>query len=108
MLAKLQWEPLFDIMLNRLPNRFIEHDAANRQRYLDLIGELATGLDDTDAFVLFPEGHDFTYVKRLRAIAHLRRKGHHEAARKAERMERVLPPRHGGVMLTARGQRRTP
>jgi hypothetical protein len=98
MLAKLQWEPLFDIMLNRLPNRFIEHDAAHRQRYLELIAELATGLGDADAFVLFPEGHDFTYVKRLRAIAHLRRKGHHQEARKAERMERVLPPRHGGVM----------
>ena len=98
MLAKLQWEPLFDAILNRLPNRFIQHDAANRQRYLDMIGELASGLGDADAFVLFPEGHDFTYVKRLRAIAHLRRKGHIEQAIKAERLERVLPPKHGGVM----------
>jgi hypothetical protein len=98
MLAKLQWEPLFDTMLNRLPNRFIEHDARNRQRYIDMIGQLASGLGQGDAFVLFPEGHDFTYVKRLRAIAHLRKKGHIEEAIKAERMERVLPPRHGGVM----------
>jgi hypothetical protein len=98
MLAKLQWEPLFDTMLNRLPNRFIQHDARNRQRYIDMIGELAMGLTDHDAFVLFPEGHDFTYVKRLRAIAHLRRRGHVEEAIRAERLERVLPPRHGGVM----------
>jgi len=98
MLAKLQWEPLFDTMLNRLPNRFIQHDAKNRQRYVDMIAELASGLGDEDAFVLFPEGHDFTYVKRLRAIAHLRKRGHHDAALKAERMERVLPPKHGGVM----------
>ena len=98
MLTKLQWEPLFDIMLNRLPNRFIKHDAANRQRYIDTIGELASAMDESDAFVLFPEGHDFTYVKRLKAIAHLRRKGHIEEALKAERLERVLPPRHGGVM----------
>ncbi len=98
MLAKLQWEPLFDTMLNRLPNRFIQHDARNRQRYVDMIGELAGGLGEHDAFVLFPEGHDFTYVKRLKAIAHLKRKGYHEQALKAERMERVLPPRHGGVM----------
>src|SRR6266536_3190043 len=75
MLAKLQWEPLFDTMLNRLPNRFIQHDPRNRQRYVDMIGELASGLGDDDAFVLFPEGHDFTYVKRLRAIAHLRQRG---------------------------------
>ncbi len=98
MLAKLQWEPLFDTMLNRLPNRFIQHDPRNRQRYVDMIGELASGLGDDDAFVLFPEGHDFTYVKRLRAIAHLRKRGYHDAALKAERMERVLPPKHGGVM----------
>src|SRR6266536_1174254 len=98
MLAKLQWEPLFDTMLNRLPNRFIQHDPRNRQRYVDMIGELASGLGDEDAFVLFPEGHDFTYVKRLRAIAHLRKRGYHDAALKAERMERVLPPKHGGVM----------
>ena len=98
MLAKLQWEPLFDTMLNRLPNRFIHHDAKNRQRYVGMIAELASGLGDEDAFVLFPEGHDFTYVKRLRAIAHLRKRGHHDAALKAERMERVLPPKHGGVM----------
>lgn len=98
MLAKLQWEPLFDTMLNRLPNRFIQHDPRNRQKYIDLIADLASGLDDTGAFVLFPEGHDFTQPLRLKAIAHLRSKGHHDEAEKAERLERVLPPRHGGVM----------
>jgi hypothetical protein len=98
MLAKLQWEPLFDIMLNRLPNRFIEHDSAHRERYVEAIADLASGLAETDAFVLFPEGHDFTPRLRLRAIDHLRRKGHHREAERAEGMERVLPPRHGGVM----------
>src|SRR5205807_4232330 len=62
------------------------------------IGALATGLGDHDAFVLFPEGHDFTKPLRLRAIAHLRRKGYVEHADLAERMTNVLPPRHGGVM----------
>jgi hypothetical protein len=103
MLAKLQWEPLFDILLNRLPNRFIRHDPRNRQRYLEAIEELAAGLDEQDAFVLFPEGHDFTRPHRLRAIAHLRRKGHHDEAEKAERMANVLPPKHGGVMAAIAG-----
>jgi len=98
MLAKLQWEPLFDLMLNRLPNRFIEHDPADRDRYIRAIGELASDMGDRDAFVLFPEGHDFTIPLRLRAIAHLRRKGHLDQALQAERMRNVLPPRHGGVM----------
>jgi hypothetical protein len=98
MLAKLQWEPMFDVMLNRLPNRFIQHDPRNRQRYLDAIGDLARGIGERDAFVLFPEGRDFTPRLRLRAIDYLRKKGHLDEAEKAEEMTRVLPPRHGGVM----------
>ena len=30
MLNKLQWEPLYDVMLNRVPNRFIKHDPRSR------------------------------------------------------------------------------
>ncbi len=98
MLAKLQWEPLYDIMLNRLPNRFIRHDPKNRDRYINAIGDLAHGLGDQDAFVLFPEGKDFTPKVRLRAIDYLQRKGHLAAAERAEKMKYVLPPRHNGVM----------
>ena len=98
MLAKLQWEPLFDVMGNRLPNRFIRHDPKHSDRYVAAIGDLARGLDDRDAFVLFPEGRDFTRGLRLRAIAHLRRKGFHRHADKAEVMHNVLPPRHRGPM----------
>lgn len=98
MLAKLQWEPLFDIMLNRLPNRFIRHDPKSSGRYVEAIGDLARGLGDRDAFVLFPEGHDFTRRLRLRAIAHLRKKGFDRDADRAEEMHNVLPPRHRGPM----------
>lgn len=98
MLAKLQWEPLFDTMLNRLPNRFIRHDPSRRELYLQAIADLATGLGDMDAFVLFPEGKDFTPRVRQRAIERLRSGGHDAEAEKAEAMARVLPPRHNGVM----------
>lgn len=98
MLAKLQWEPLYDIMLNRVPNRFIRHDPVRRDLYLDAIGDLASGLGDQDAFVLFPEGKDFTPRVRLRAIDYLRGKGHLRSAERAEKMTYVLPPRHNGVM----------
>ncbi len=103
MLAKLQWEPLYDIMLNRLPNRFIHHDPKRRELYTNAITGLATGLDDNDAFVLFPEGKDFTPRVRLRTIDYLRGKGHLAAAERAEKMKYVLPPRHGGVMAALRG-----
>jgi hypothetical protein len=98
MLAKLQWDPLFDTMGNRLPNRFIQHDKRKSDAYVRAIGELASGLGDHDAFVLFPEGHDFSKPRRLRAIAHLRRKGLRDAAEKAEQLRNVLPPRHRGAV----------
>jgi hypothetical protein len=102
MLEKLQWEPLFDTLLNRLPNRFIRHDASAREAQIEAIGALASGLGDRDAFVLFPEGHDFKPQLRERAIAHLHKRGHHDSAARAERMANVLPPRHGGVMAAIR------
>lgn len=98
MLEKLQWEPLFDIMLNRLPNKFIGHDPAKRDHVLQAIAELASGLGDRDAYVLFPEGHDFTPRLRLKAIAHLLKGGREEHARKAEQMQYVLPPKTGGAI----------
>jgi len=98
MLAKLQWDPLFDTMGNRLPNRFITHNKKDSNRYVRAIGELATGLGDQDAFVLFPEGKDFTQRLRLKAIDYLKTKGYHRHAEKAEGMLNVLPPRHKGPM----------
>ena len=98
MLAKLQWDPLFDSMFNRLPNRFIEHDRAKTDQYVAAIGELAEGLGDQDAFVLFPEGRDFTQRLRLRAIDFLKKKGFDRHAERAESMLHVLPPRHRGPL----------
>ena len=96
MLAKLQWDPLFDTMGNRLPNRFISHDKKDADRYVSAIGELAEGLGDQDAFVLFPEGRDFTQRLRIRAIEYLRDKGFDKHADRATSMLNVLPPRHRG------------
>lgn len=92
----LQWDPVFDVFGHRLPNRFVRHDPSVRETQLRAIGELGSGLSDMDALVLFPEGHDFTWRLRLRAIAHLRRGGHLEAAGRAEELTNVLPPRPGG------------
>jgi hypothetical protein len=55
-------------------------------------------LDDNDAFVIFPEGGNFTERRRARAIARLREKGLLDEAEKAERMRHVLAPRPGGVV----------
>jgi 1-acyl-sn-glycerol-3-phosphate acyltransferase len=100
--AALQWDPALDVVLNRLPTRFLtEHrvdransdgDEAERR-----IGELATALDGDDALVIFPEGGNFTERRRLAGIRRLRAGGFEEMARRSEAMRHVLPPRPGGV-----------
>lgn len=97
MLAKLQWEPVFDIVGNRLPNRFITHDPQRKTRYLEAIGELATGLGPRDALLLFPEGGQFSERRRLRAIWKLRQEGHEDSAEKATDIRNLMPPHPGGV-----------
>lgn len=45
--AALQWDPMIDVMLNRLPNRFVSEGQGQ-----DV--ERRVGLDHNDAFVTFP------------------------------------------------------
>ena len=90
----LQWDPAFDLLLNRLPNRFIS--TGGGQAAVDAISELASGMDGRDAFVIFPEGGNFTEARRLRAIDRLREGGDEVAAARAEKLRNVLPPRPAG------------
>jgi 1-acyl-sn-glycerol-3-phosphate acyltransferase len=95
--STLQWDPVIDVMLNRLPSRFIKlrHRGAGAE---DEIAVLATGLDENDALVLFPEGGNFTPIRRLKAIDRLNRLGLHAMAQKAEQMRNVLAPKPGGTL----------
>jgi 1-acyl-sn-glycerol-3-phosphate acyltransferase len=92
--AALQWDPALDVVLNRLPNRFLTTGGPEVERQ---IGELATALDGDDAFVLFPEGGNFTERRRAARIARLRAAGLEQAAHRSEAMRHVLPPQPGGV-----------
>ena len=82
----LQWDPLVDVLLSRLPNRFIRPSGERRgaPTGVELVRELATGLDSDDAFLIFPEGGNYTDRRRARAIAKLREKGLIEEADKPE------------------------
>jgi 1-acyl-sn-glycerol-3-phosphate acyltransferase len=92
----LQWDPAIDVLLNRLPNKFIAPGSGG-----DIeaeIGSLAADLDGDDALVIFPEGGNFTPYRWEKGIARLHRLGLHQMARRAARMHNVLPPRPGGVL----------
>jgi 1-acyl-sn-glycerol-3-phosphate acyltransferase len=94
----LAWDPAIDVILNRVPARFISPDPAAGEDLESHIASLATDLDDNDAFVIFPEGGNFTAARRDRAIARLRKLGLERMAVRAEEMIHVLAPRPGGVL----------
>lgn len=97
----LQFDPAFDLLLNRLPNRFISPSGSVGT--VEAIHQLAEGMTSRDAFVIFPEGGNFTEQRRMRAIDRLRTGGHEAAANRAAELRNVLPPRPAGSVaaLTA-------
>lgn len=94
----LAWDPAIDVLLNRIPARFITPNPKEGEALEHQIASLATGLDENDAFVIFPEGGNFTPHRRERAIDRLRRLGMERMAERAERMIHVLAPRPGGFL----------
>jgi 1-acyl-sn-glycerol-3-phosphate acyltransferase len=98
----LQWDPAVDVLLNRLPSRFIAPGPGTGGRpeapIEEQVGALAHGLDSNDAFIIFPEGGNFTPGRRQRGIDRLRSLGLERMARRAERMRHVLAPRPGGLL----------
>jgi 1-acyl-sn-glycerol-3-phosphate acyltransferase len=103
----LRWDPAIDVLLSRLPSRFVSarersrtamRGSAGGRTVEEEIGDLARHLDDNDALVIFPEGGNFTEHRRARAIERLRRDGHIDGAQRAERMRYVLAPKPGGVL----------
>ena len=93
--ASLQWVPALDIILNRLPNHFVQGAAPGETSRA--IGGLAAGMRAGDALVLFPEGRNFTPHRRTTSIARLEELGRHEDAERAREMRHVLVPRLGGT-----------
>ena len=94
----LAWDPMISVVLSRIPARFITPNPGPEENLEAQIAELATGLDGDDAFVIFPEGGNFTPQRRQRAIDRLHRLGMDRMAQRAEQMIHVLAPRPGGFL----------
>ncbi|GEP39298.1 acyltransferase [Nocardioides psychrotolerans] len=94
----LAWDPVIDVLLRRIPASFISPDPAEGDDLESKIALLASGLDADDAFVIFPEGGNFTPERRQRAIDKLHRLGLDKMAARAEAMTNVLAPRPGGFI----------
>ena len=94
----LAWDPAVGIVLHRLPSRFVKPNPGVGEDIESEIAGLARNLDQNDAFVIFPEGGNFTPKRRERAISRLRKLGMERMALRAERMKHVLAPKPGGVI----------
>ena len=94
----LAWDPAIDVLLHRIPSAFISTNPSPGEDFESKIARLASNLDTNDAFVIFPEGGNFTAARREKAIARLRRLGMARMADRAEQMTNVLAPRPGGFL----------
>lgn len=95
---QLQLDPCVDVVLNRLPNRFISPNPPPGAGVVESIAELAAGLENDGALILFPEGGNFSEARRQKAIRRLTDDGLDDLVAKAEELTHLLPPRPGGTL----------
>lgn len=93
----LQWDPAVDVLLNRLPTAFVPTRDKGGEVLLEAIRNLAGTLEQDDAFVIFPEGANYTPGRQMRAIKKLVDIGRPDLAERAEKLSHTLPPRTTGV-----------
>ena len=91
----LKLDPLIDVLGRRLPNRFIDPRGGDTEVE---IADMARGLPDDGAVLIFPEGANFTPARRRRGIERLEQAGHAEEAGWARDMQHVSAPRPGGAL----------
>ena len=101
--TKLLWDPFFNHLVQRLPFTFCDPSTKDPDGQLRLIREAAAGIPLDGAMIVFPEGANFTPLRRDRAIERLEERGQHDRAVKAERFHHVLPPRTAGPLAVLDG-----
>ena len=92
----LQWDPAIDVMLNRLPSIFVPADKRGDDVLL-AISAIAASMQPSDAFVIFPEGANYTEKRFKRSVEKLHEVGRPDLAERAAELKNTLPPRSTGV-----------
>ena len=95
----LTLDPVVGIVSRHLPSALI--DGADDD--LEEVRDVARGLGDDAAMVLFPEGGNITPGRRRQAIDWLWRNEHHGRAERFERLGHVMVPRPRGVLAAMQG-----
>jgi 1-acyl-sn-glycerol-3-phosphate acyltransferase len=98
MKATLQLDPMLDVVANRLPNVFISRRDDAQHSSIEQIERLASGLTQSGALVIFPEGGNWTPGRWKRGIQRLELRGRRDLASRARQMPNLLPPKPGGAL----------
>lgn len=94
----MQWDPALDVVLNRLPSSFVPVGKKAGESVLETIRSVSGSMGVDDAFVIFPEGANYTERRYKRSIEKLREIGRPDLAERAAELKNTLPPRSTGVM----------
>ena len=94
----LRLDPCVDVVLSRLPNRFIPSRGRAGEAVVASIEEMAGTMSEKDALVIFPEGGNFTASRWERNIRRLEEAGRPGLADRARDMRHVLPPKPTGAL----------
>jgi 1-acyl-sn-glycerol-3-phosphate acyltransferase len=89
--------PSLDVGGNRLPNYFVDRNAADPREELRRIRALTQHLAEDEGLLIYPEGTRFTESRRARALDKLQEGASHLYERAAG-LRYVLPPKIGGVL----------
>ncbi|WP_042410462.1 1-acyl-sn-glycerol-3-phosphate acyltransferase [Streptacidiphilus carbonis] len=98
----LRWDPCLDVLISRTPHCFVPPGGDSAAAVAE-IAALGAAVRPGEAVVIFPEGGNFTELRRTRAIAWLRRTGQLRRAARAQRQRHVLPPRMPGSLALLGG-----
>ncbi|GAA4404276.1 hypothetical protein GCM10023168_16700 [Fodinibacter luteus] len=93
----LRWDPGIDTILSRLQSFFMPGRARPGEDRAAGLGEMAATMHPDDVFVIFPEGQNWTPLRRAGMIRRMRERGEHARASRAEELRHVLPPRARGA-----------
>lgn len=95
-------DPCLDIVGLRVPNHFIDRQAADGEAELDALSELSMDLGPSSVAVIFPEGTRASDAKRTRAVEKIAERNPQRSAR-MQGLQHLLPPRPAGTRAILRG-----
>jgi 1-acyl-sn-glycerol-3-phosphate acyltransferase len=90
-------DPCVDLLGHRLPHAVL--DADNREKCEATIRQITAELGDRGVLVLFPEGANFTFERRMFSLRKLSRKGRRREAAEGGQMAHVMPPHPTGALV---------